>query len=342
MARCPPRSPNSAQTDLPLDGRAHATGPMTGALRILGPHADRPRPGRGVPAGRPRAVGRGGRQGTRPHGRARAGGRHRPTAHDDLRRHHPRAPVHGGRRTGTGRGRLPRQRPLRAGPHRRRHAGRRVGCAPTRRRGGRAGTGGGGARARGHVDPARPDAASRRSPPRSSAPRWRTSCSTWLPSCCTAAPVGRTPPTPSASTCTPARSAPTRSARRRPAPSRPTRWTPTSMPSPAWITRLGADRPELRGRHDRRHPLPRRRGIRRPAARRHDRRRHRLPPGPRRAGRRAGRGDRPHRAAPRRDRRPVRHDRHLPAPRAACGLASPRRSARPARPRRSTPSRRRR
>ena len=137
-------------------------------------------------------------------------------------------------------------------------------------------------------------------------------CSTWPRSSSTPAPAGRPPPTRSASTSTPARSVPTRSAKQRPPTSRADALDAELDAVASWIARLGADRPDLRVVTDRRHPLPRRRRVRRPAARRHHRRRHRLPPGPRRRGRRAGRGDRPHRAAPRRHRRPVRHDRHVP------------------------------
>ena len=142
----------------------------------------------------------------------------------------------------------------------------------------------------------------------------------------------------------PGRSAPTRSVRRRSPASAGALDERARRRRRAGSPRLGARPPGAARRHRRRHPLPRRRRVRRPGARVHDRRRRRVPAGARRPRRRPGRRVRPARAAPRGDRRPVRHDRQVPRRPAAVGArrrgASARRDAAGAR--RSTPSRRRR
>ena len=119
-----------------------------------------------------------------------------------------------------------------------------------------------------------------------------------------------------------ARSAPTRSA-----PGRRPHVTPTldaDLGALADEARaVAADASQRARGDDRRHPLPRRRGVRRPGARR--RRRRRSSPRSGRSPTTAGSTSRPPspaRAAPRRHRRPVRHDRQVP------------RRAAPARPRR--------
>ena len=172
----------------------------------------------------------------------------RAAAHDDLRRHHDRAAVHGRRRAG--RRTPPGSRalaPFVRGAHRRGHPAGRLGRPPARRRRGRApawrstelekgatsvlldlagvGDARRGRRVGGALDGVLLDLAG---VVLDAGARWQRGRRR-----------DRRPP------CTPARSAPTRSASPRPTrpPSTSTR---SSTPSPRGSRRLGADRPDLR------------------------------------------------------------------------------------------------